>query len=142
MANGLIIAAPRSGSGKTLVTLGLLAALRQRGLSVVPAKTGPDYIDRAILARVAGILDDAGLGEADAPPLMRQREGRPLAAGQGDRHRVLELALEQCRQRRTGRRRGAGAGAPAAPQRLSIGFVGGERIHGADHYPGCIEGPI
>lgn len=52
--NGLIIAAPRSGSGKTLVTLGLLAALRCRGLIVAPAKTGPDYIDRAILARVAG----------------------------------------------------------------------------------------
>ena len=54
LANGLVIAAPRSGSGKTIVTLGLLAALQRRGLGVAPAKTGPDYIDRAILARVAG----------------------------------------------------------------------------------------
>lgn len=51
---GLVIAAPRSGSGKTLVTLGLIAALRARGLAVAPAKVGPDYIDAAILTRVAG----------------------------------------------------------------------------------------
>lgn len=50
--HGLIIAAPNSGSGKTLVTLGLLAALR-KCCSVVPAKTGPDYIDPAFLSRAA-----------------------------------------------------------------------------------------
>ncbi|ODT76655.1 MAG: cobyrinic acid a,c-diamide synthase [Pelagibacterium sp. SCN 64-44] len=54
LAKGLIIGAPRSGSGKTTVTLGLLAALRQAGHVVAPAKTGPDYIDPSFLARAAG----------------------------------------------------------------------------------------
>jgi cobyrinic acid a,c-diamide synthase len=51
---GLIIAAPASGTGKTLVTLGLLRALRQAGLAVAGAKAGPDYIDPAFLAAASG----------------------------------------------------------------------------------------
>ncbi|WP_172329372.1 cobyrinate a,c-diamide synthase [Mangrovicoccus sp. HB161399] len=42
---GLILAAPSSGAGKTTVTLGLLRAMRDRGVPVRGAKSGPDYID-------------------------------------------------------------------------------------------------
>lgn len=45
MADGLVIAAPASGCGKTIVTLALLGALRNRGIVVASAKVGPDYID-------------------------------------------------------------------------------------------------
>jgi cobyrinic acid a,c-diamide synthase len=54
LADGLIIAAPQSGSGKTVVTLGLLRALRQRGIATASAKIGPDYIDPRFHERASG----------------------------------------------------------------------------------------
>ena len=42
---GLVLSAPGSGSGKTLITLALLRALKNQGLDVAGAKSGPDYID-------------------------------------------------------------------------------------------------
>jgi cobyrinic acid a,c-diamide synthase len=43
--DGLIFAAPASGSGKTTVTLGVLRALARAGHPIKSAKSGPDYID-------------------------------------------------------------------------------------------------
>ena len=76
-ARGLIVSAPRSGAGKTTVTLALLAALARRGMAVRAAKAGPDYIDLAFHAAATGasgynldswamppMLLDALLGEA------------------------------------------------------------------------------
>ena len=50
----LIIAALRGGSGKTILSLGIIAALQKQGHTVAPFKKGPDYIDAGWLALAAG----------------------------------------------------------------------------------------
>ena len=45
MAKAFVVAATASGSGKTMLALGLLRAFRNRGLKVASAKVGPDHID-------------------------------------------------------------------------------------------------
>ena len=54
MSRGLVIAALRSGSGKTVLTLGLMRAFARRGVAVAGAKCGPDYIDPAFHAAATG----------------------------------------------------------------------------------------
>ena len=51
---GVIIGAPASGSGKTLVTAGLLRHLRGRSVNVAAAKAGPDFIDPLYHAAASG----------------------------------------------------------------------------------------
>ncbi|WP_294536236.1 cobyrinate a,c-diamide synthase [uncultured Rhodoblastus sp.] len=110
---GLLIAAPRSGGGKTTVTLGLMRAFRQRGLSVAGLKSGPDYIDpafhRAALGRDSFNLDSwamepgligalAGLAAQDASLVLAEGsmglfDGVPAAIGRSGASADIAAAL-------------------------------------------------
>ena len=55
MVKGFIVAGTHSGCGKTTVTLGLLKALRDKGVKIQPFKVGPDYIDTSWHKLVSGV---------------------------------------------------------------------------------------
>ncbi|MEU0117807.1 cobyrinate a,c-diamide synthase [Streptomyces bobili] len=84
----LVIAAPSSGSGKTTVATGLMAALAARGLAVSPHKVGPDYIDPGYHAlatgRVGRNLDAYLCGpELLAPLFLHGARGCDIAVVEG-----------------------------------------------------------
>ena len=87
MTPGLLIAAPASGTGKTTVMLGLLAALRDRGLAVQPFKNGPDYIDPAFHQAASGRpsvnLDTWAMAPAMLTGLAGLAEGADLILAEG-----------------------------------------------------------
>ena len=77
-ARGLILAAPASGAGKTVLTLAVARALTRRGLRVALAKSGPDYIDAGFHAAASGrpaINLDAWAMPADTIRALVRRAG-------------------------------------------------------------------
>jgi cobyrinic acid a,c-diamide synthase len=87
-ASGLVIAAPATGSGKTVITLAIAAALRRRGRTVSCFKVGPDYLDPRFLAaasgRVAGNLDPFAMRpETLAQAVDTAAMGADLLLGEG-----------------------------------------------------------
>lgn len=87
MTPGLIVAAPASGTGKTTVALGLMAAFRAQGLAVQPFKNGPDYIDPAFHAAATGResfnLDTWAMGTDRIGGLVGAAQGADLAIAEG-----------------------------------------------------------
>lgn len=88
MAAGFIVAAPASGSGKTVLTLALLRAFARRGTRVASFKVGPDYIDPSYHAAASGRpcrnLDLWAMREATFAGIARDAAtGADLLVGEG-----------------------------------------------------------
>ncbi len=84
---GLMISAPASGTGKTTLMLGLLAAFRAQGIAVQPFKSGPDYIDPAFHTAASGRasfnLDSWSMDLGCIKGLVGNADGADLILGEG-----------------------------------------------------------
>ncbi|KIN74620.1 cobyrinate a,c-diamide synthase [Sulfitobacter guttiformis] len=84
---GLMISAPASGTGKTTLMLGLLAAFNAQGLKVQPFKSGPDYIDPAFHTAASGRasfnIDSWSMEDARIEGLVSNAQGADLILAEG-----------------------------------------------------------
>ena len=95
----LLVSAAHKSSGKTTLSIGLVAALSERGHVVQPFKKGPDYIDPMWLARAAGrpcfnldpyLMNDAAI----AAMFARETQGADMALMEGNKGLYDGLALD------------------------------------------------
>lgn len=77
MKGRILIGATGSGAGKTMITCGIMAALKERGLKISAFKCGPDYIDPMFHAKVLGLpsrnLDTFFTGRGTTRALLASR---------------------------------------------------------------------
>ncbi len=86
----IIIAGLKGGSGKTTLSLGLIAAFKKKGMKVIPFKKGPDYIDGGWLSTAAGTpcynLDTFLISESQIiPSFMNHAETADIVVIEGNR---------------------------------------------------------
>ncbi len=84
----IMIAATNSGAGKTTVTLGIMLALRKKGLRIQPFKAGPDYLDpmqhNAVCRRISRNLDSWLMNPAVVKELfIRNAKGADISVIEG-----------------------------------------------------------
>ena len=86
----ITIAGLKGGSGKTTLSLGLIAAFRKKGMKVIPFKKGPDYIDGGWLSTAAGTpcynLDTFLISESRIiPSFVNHAKSADIAVIEGNR---------------------------------------------------------
>jgi cobyrinic acid a,c-diamide synthase len=83
----IMVAGERSGVGKSTITIGIIAALRARGLEVQPFKVGPDFLDpmhhNAVSTRVSRNLDTWMFPHYVEESFLRNSEGADISVIEG-----------------------------------------------------------